>query len=403
MSDGKKEDFALGYLPPLPELVPDGASRTVEDVYWIKERRPWIIERFSNLVYGRFPGAAFQLTFNNIGSAVCELDPNTMMRQVQIVVETAMGSHTMGLLLFLPKQAVGPVPVFIGLNFHGNHTVHPDTRIQLPQLWVRNNDEVGVGDNKANTSGRGSMSRRWPIEAIINHGFGLATLYCGDAAPDHEDIWQSGVARLFRNVETPRPANDWGAIGVWAWALQRGMDYLQKQPEVDPGRIAVIGHSRLGKAALWAGATDERFAVTISNNSGCGGAALSRRRMGETIRRINETFPHWFCPAFHQFNDGEDRSPVDQHMLIALMAPRPVYIASASKDLWADPGGEFLAAREASPAYEIFGRKGLGLREMPACSTSVGDCIGYHIRQGSHDLLVEDWNHFLQFIKKHHP
>lgn len=399
----EKECLSAEFIPPLPELISDDPSQPVDNGYWIQQRRPWLMEKFSDLVYGRYPESAFRLRFKNNGPALCELDQNTVMRQVQMVVETARGSHTMELLLFLPKQATGPVPVFIGLNFHGNHTVHPDPRIQLPQSWVRNNEDAGVSDNQANPSGRGCMSRRWPIETIIGHGYGLATIYCGDAAPDHDDLWQNGIARLFRDLDQPRPANDWGAIAVWAWALQRGMDFLRKQPEVDPARIAVFGHSRLGKAALWAGASDERFFLTISNNSGCGGAALSRRRLGETISKINATFPHWFCPAFHQFNDAEDRLPVDQHMLIALMAPRPVYIASASKDTWADPGGEFLAACHASPAYEIFGQKGLHLQQMPACSTSVGDCIGYHIREGSHDLLVEDWNHFLQFIKKHHP
>jgi len=402
----EKENVDESRVPPyvLPDPLVDEHGKRITTVdEWIKKRRPELFRIFETEVYGRAPRETPKLQFHVDSEDRDALGGKAIRKEVTITVATPRGQLPLHLLLYLPK-ADRPVPVFLGLNFHGNQATHADPAIRLATCWVINRpDSSGIVNNHATEASRGCEASRWQVEQIVGRGYGVATMCCGDIDPDFDDGFQNGVHSLFyRAGQTAPEADEWGSIAAWSWGLSRALDYLATDSAVDAKRVAVWGHSRMGKAALWAAACDKRFAMAISNESGCGGAALSKRIFGETVRRINTHFPHWFCRNFHKYNDREDQLPVDQHELIALMAPRPVHVASAQDDQWADPRGEFLSAKNAEPVYALFGKKGLGVADMPAVNLPVlGDGLAYHIRDGGHDIKPYDWAQYLDFADAH--
>ncbi len=387
----------------LPDLLTceDGSNvKTAGE--WEKIRRPEVLGLFERFVYGRVPGGDYIQSNEVLIHQKNALEGKADRYEIKISIERNDRLLSFNLLVYLPTGVSQPVPVFMGYNFNGNHTINPDPGIIITDSWVRNREETMVVNNQANERSRGMSASRWPVEMILDRGYGLATLYYGDVDPDYDDAFQNGIHPLFYGPGQNLPEKDeWGSIAAWAWGLSRAMDYLVTWEAVDPSRVAVMGHSRLGKTSLWAGASDERFAMVVSNNSGCGGAALSRREFGETVERINTSFPHWFCRNFHDFNKRVSELPVDQHMLIALMAPRPVYIASAEEDRWADPRGEYLSGYHAAPVFNLY-YPTIPDYESPGIDSPVNDTrIGYHIRSGGHDVTKFDWQQYLDFADHH--
>ena len=385
------------YTLPDPLSGKDGKKITTANA-WNSTQRPYIYHLFEENVYGRYPLTKIPAKFVIREINRHALNNTAVRKQVRIYFLSDTSVY-MDLLLYLPVAAKKPVPVFAGYNFSGNHTVAADTGIFLSDRWVDERSK-GAVNNRATDSSRGSSASQWQVNEILKHGYGLAVVYYGDIEPDNPDGWKTGIRTTLRNVLQIKP-EEWSAIGAWAWGLARVMDYLEQDKEIDHRKIAVIGHSRLGKAALWAGASDQRFSIVISNESGEGGAALSKRWYGETVGIINQKFPHWFVANYKKYADNTAALPVDQHMLLSLMAPRPLYVASAEGDQWSDPKGEFLAARNADPVYALFNKKGIGTNNMPGLHQPVGETVRYHIRAGKHDVTLYDWQQYLSFADKY--
>ena len=360
-----------------------------------RSRRVELVQVFAENVYGQTPKQAIKLRFQTTQTDNNALNGLAIRKQVSIFFSDYPQLPPIDVLIYIPKAAQKPVAAFLGLNFCGNHCVTTEADIPLSTRWMITNaiGEAGV-NNKATEKSRGMQATRWPIETILKRGYALVTAYYGDIEPDYPQGWHAGIRSVLG--DTTR-ADNWGAIGAWAWGMSRMLDYLQTEPAIDAKRVVAIGHSRIGKAALWAGAQDERFAAVVSNESGEGGAALSRRWYGETVERINTSFPHWFSGRYKTYNKRVADLPVDQHELLALIAPRPLYVASADGDQWSDPKGEFLGAVHTEPIYQLFKKTGVGTTTFPAIDHPVGQTVRYHDRTGKHDVVEYDWEQYLRF------
>ena len=386
----------------LPELLTceDGTKVALEDA-WTSKRRPEILHLFEEHVFGTLPTSEIKLRTKVRSLIPDALDGKALRREVTIYFSDSDNGPQMDLLIYTPAAATRPVPAFVGYNFNGNHAVENDPRIHITSSWVQNRKELGIADNKANEASRGSEASRWDVKSIVARGYGLVTIYYGDVDPDFDDGFKNGIHALTEKGDSPRAGDAGGSISAWAWGLSRALDVLESDAAIDAKKVAVFGHSRLGKTSLWAGATDQRFAMVIANESGCGGASLDKRIFGETVNRINNLFPHWFCINHRTYNNNEVAMPVDNHMLIALSAPRPVYVASAEEDTWADPYGEYLGLYHAGPAFKLFGKNVFESDTMPAVNSPVQFDVAYHIRTGKHDVTDYDWDQYLKFADAH--
>jgi dienelactone hydrolase len=344
---------------------------------WRSSRRGEVLELFRQNIYGRMPiRRPDTLRFDVFDSATNAMGGKATRRQVRISYRGPGDEGSIRLVLFIPNQRTAPAPAF---------------------LLICNRSVTNIDPTRA------IKSDFWPAEEIVARGYAAAAFFNGDVAPDTKDSWTKGVHAIFP-VAGGRKGDSWGTIAAWAWGASRVLDYLETDSAIDARRVAVVGHSRGGKTALWAGAEDERFAFVVSNDSGSTGAAIARQKRGEQIRDINRGFPHWFCDNYKRFDGREEALPVDQHLLLALIAPRLVYVASASEDTWADPQNEFLAAVHASPVYELLGKRGVSSTNFPDADRPLhGGQMGYHVRTGKHNLTRYDWEQFMTFAERHFP
>ena len=387
----------------LPNVLVGPNGIAIEQSAQWPAQRKYLLEQLSKHEYGFIPTEAveIQTEVSEQGPFAGKLKNKVAIhrKQLRVTLRRNDKSVAIDLLILTPSHATQPVPCFVLLNFEGNQSTCDDPNILITPSWRERG--VGVVDHRATAESRGSESVRFPIEAVLEKQYAIATAYYGDIDPDFDDGFENGVHQLFPEHKCDESHPDqWGSIGAWAWGLSRLTDVIEKEATIDRDRLYVLGHSRLGKAALWAGANDTRFKIVISNNSGCGGAALSKRCFGESVARINTSFPHWFCRNFRSYNDKEELLPIDQHQLIAAIAPRRVYITSANEDLWADPKGEMLGGVHASPAFELHGLTGLHAETLPKPGKVIGGDIGYHLRAGKHDLTEFDWLKFIDFATK---
>lgn len=359
----------------LPDVLKTNNNIVVNNkTTWENVRRPEVLKLFENNIYGQMPKSFDRIKYSITNKNAAAMNGKAHLKQVLIEVFKNNKSVKINLILFVPNNTKKPVPVFLLINNRGTEIMDP-TRV--------------------------TKSEFWPAEMLIDNGYAIAAFQVNDLAPDDKATFANGVLQLYPEQLTAN--NGMRAIGAWAWGASRVMDYFTKDTDLDAKKVAVVGHSRGGKTALWAAAQDQRFAICISNCSGNTGAALARRQFGERISRINTSFPHWFTTNYKKFNDKEDSLPVDQHMLIALIAPRPVYATNASKDLWADPKGTYLSLKNAEKVYALYGIRSNLPANPPGINEPVIESpIAYHNREGEHNLTVYDWGNFIKFANYHY-
>ncbi len=313
-----------GQLPDVLKMVDGSEVKTLRQ--WNEKRRPEIINIFTQQMYGKSPVRPGKMTFEVFDDDCNALGGIATRRQVKILFNGSLNGPSMDILIYLPNGMKKPVPLFVGYNFAGNQSVHKDKAIRITTNWMSAKTK-GVINNHATDITRGIAEAAWPLEMILKRGYGVATIYAGDVDPDYDDGFTNGVQALYPELQNCE--DNFSTMAAWAWGLSRAMDYFETDKTINTDEVIVYGTSRMGKAALWAGATDSRFAMVISNESGAGGAKLFHHLSGENTARICNVFPHWFDKNFCKYAGKDTLLPFDQHMLLALIAPRPLYVASA--------------------------------------------------------------------------
>src|SRR5262245_5989064 len=430
VADSPAADFpSVDQLPvraefPDPLVMLDGTRVTTKE-QWETKRKPELKALFQHYMYGRLPPTPKRQSYTELFRDEKALGGKATLSEAKITFEEPSLSHPIHVLFVVPN-AVSKPPVFVGMNFCGNHALLDDSRVHLPEVWCRNTCP-GVVNERATDKGRGGQADVWNIELIIDRGYALACFYSGDVDPDTPDLSDGIGPAFYKPGQSTAGPDDAATIMLWAWGFHRVVDFIERGANgvVDPKRIAVVGHSRNGKTALLAGAFDERIAVVIPLQAGCGGTAPSRTTdtRAESVRQINTSFPHWFCGNFKKFQDpieipdkassaarreltnrfseNTNRLPFDQHCLIALCAPRPVLVPNAEEDVWANPSGQLEIIKAATPVYKLLGAEGIALDARAQMNKLIDSRLGYFIRPGKHAMTRTDWEVFITYCDKH--
>ena len=381
----------------LPDPLVTSAGKPVRDTRtWTNTRRPELIRLFEENEYGRAPGRPAAMTFDVFEKSAPAFDGKATRRQVTVHFPADKNGPAMDLLIYLPAGATKPVPVLLNIGFTANALTVEDPGVKPGEIW-------NAREKKKIPAARGAgFGRPFNPTPLLAKGIGWATVYYGDIDPDFLGGLPFGIRASYLKPGQSEPAPDeWGAIAAWGWGLSRALDYFETDRDIDAHRVAIMGVSRLGKTVMWAGARDTRIAAVIASCSGEGGAALSRRNYGETIAHLvaPTRYPYQFCANYKKWAADPTESPVDAHMLVALMAPRPVLLQTGTEDGWSDPKGEFLAAVAAEPVYRLFGKQGLGTTEWPAPGTPILHDISYLMHAGGHGTIASDWDTFQKFLE----
>jgi hypothetical protein len=383
------------YTLPDP-LVTSTGARVRDAATWTRVRRPEILRMIETTQFGRAPGKPDKVVVDRFDTGTPALGGKAVRRQTTLYfTENRIGPKA-ELLSYVPADAKGPVPLLLQISFSANASVVADSGIKPGEIW-------NAREKKRVPAPTGQFGRV-DILPFLEQGFGFATLYYGDIEPDLDGGIPFGIrGRYLKPEQTQFAPDEWGTIAAWAWGLSRVMDHLETEPAIDAKRVALLGASRLGKTVLWTGATDPRFAVILASVSGESGAALSRRNYGETVRHMTDStrYDYQFARAYQTYGDRVDQLPFDGHMLISLIAPRPLLLQTGSTDFWSDPKGEYLAAVAASPVWRLLGTEGLGIDHFPAAGEPVLSRLGYYMHEGGHGILRQDWPVFLSFMQKH--
>jgi hypothetical protein len=385
------------YTLPDPLKLEDGQPVTDAQT-WTTKRRPEIVKLFEENQYGRAPARPAEMSFDVFDKGTPAFDGKAIRRQVTVYFSADKTGPRMDLLIYLPSRVAKPVPLLLNASFVPNNAAVDDPGVKVGRRWDPRSKTRLPATQPTTRFGRLDVMR------LIDNGFGVATVNYADIDPDALGAIAAGVRALYlKPGQNELAPDEWGSIAAWAWGLSRALDYLQTDPGVDGNRVALFGVSRLGKTVLWTAAADARFALVIASCSGEGGAALSRRNYGETIKHLVEPtrYPYQFCVNYAKYADHVDQLPVDGHMLIALIAPRPVLLQTGDTDRWSDPRGEFLAAVAAGPVFKLLGKQDLDTETMPQANEPILHTIGYTMHAGGHGSVASDWQQYLAFMKMH--